>query len=366
MSSVPDTRVTVLNADEVNPGAAYVLYWMIAARRTRWNFGLQYAVEQARRLKRPVLVLEALRCGYHWASGRHHRFVIDGMVDNAQRLTRKGLRYFPYVEPRINAGKGLLAALGERACLIVTDQYPAFFLPHMLRAAASRVSVRMEAVDSNGLLPLIATDRAYPTAYAFRRHLQKTLPNHLADLPVEDPLKGLRLPEFDVSLAEVEERWPTWSVEAGRTGDRLKPLPIDHEVDAVSVHGGETAARECLARFVDHRLSRYGELRNSVEHDVTSGLSPYLHFGHISPHEVFRAVMDLEDWPDDHVFPKANGSRSGWWGVSKAAEGFLDQLITWRELGFNMCTHRGDYDRYESLPVWAQATLREHRADSRP
>ncbi len=33
----------------------------------------------------------------------------------------------------------------------------------------------------------------------------------------------------------------------------------------------------------------------------------------------------------------ALGSRSGWWGVSSAAEAFLDQLVTWRELGFNMC-----------------------------
>ena len=65
----------------------------------------------------------------------------------------------------------------------------------------------------------------------------------------------------------------------------------------------------------------------------------------------------------------ADGAREGWWGVSGPAEAFLDQLVTWRELGFNMCVHRpSDYDRYESLPAWARATLggaRRRRAGAR-
>jgi deoxyribodipyrimidine photo-lyase len=43
----------------------------------------------------------------------------------------------------------------------------------------------------------------------------------------------------------------------------------------------------------------------------------------------------------------------------------LDQLITWRELGYNMCWQRDDYDRYESLPAWAKKTLAEHARDPR-
>jgi deoxyribodipyrimidine photo-lyase len=52
--------------------------------------------------------------------------------------------------------------------------------------------------------------------------------------------------------------------------------------------------------------------------------------------------------------------------MSRSAESFLDQLITWRELGYNMCTHLPLYDRYESLPAWAQETLNRHRKDPRP
>jgi deoxyribodipyrimidine photo-lyase len=52
--------------------------------------------------------------------------------------------------------------------------------------------------------------------------------------------------------------------------------------------------------------------------------------------------------------------------VSAAAEAFLDELVTWRELGFNMCAWRADFDRYESLPAWARAALDAHAADRRP
>jgi deoxyribodipyrimidine photo-lyase len=52
--------------------------------------------------------------------------------------------------------------------------------------------------------------------------------------------------------------------------------------------------------------------------------------------------------------------------MSVPAEAFLDQLVTWREVGLNMCTLRpDDYMRYESLPDWAQKTLADHQKDPR-
>jgi len=62
---------------------------------------------------------------------------------------------------------------------------------------------------------------------------------------------------------------------------------------------------------------------------------------------------------------KPTGRREGWWNMSQGAEAFLDQLITWRELGFNMCWSNDSYTKYESLPQWARTTLEEHRHDTR-
>jgi deoxyribodipyrimidine photo-lyase len=73
-----------------------------------------------------------------------------------------------------------------------------------------------------------------------------------------------------------------------------------------------------------------------------------------------------EKWSPDKLSAKAAGKRAGWWGMSEPAEAFLDQLITWRELGYNFCSKRDDYDQYDSLPDWARATLAKHAGDPRP
>ncbi|MFM7115281.1 MAG: deoxyribodipyrimidine photolyase, partial [Planctomycetota bacterium] len=63
---------------------------------------------------------------------------------------------------------------------------------------------------------------------------------------------------------------------------------------------------------------------------------------------------------------KATGSNTGWWGAPPAVEAYLDQLITWRELGYNCCSLTTNYDQYQSLPGWAQKTLADHAKDKRP
>jgi len=50
--------------------------------------------------------------------------------------------------------------------------------------------------------------------------------------------------------------------------------------------GGETAGRERLERWLDDGLARYADARDDLGPDATSRLSPYLHFGCISPLEV--------------------------------------------------------------------------------
>jgi len=345
----------------VRADGRYVLYWMIAARRTRSSFGLQRAVDMAADLHRPLIVLEPLRCGYRWASDRFHRFAIDGMVVNARRLEGTGATYRPYVEPEPGAGRGLLETLAARACVVVTDDFPCFFLPRMVDAAEARIPVRLERIDSNGLFPMRATDKVFTAAHSFRRFLQRALPEHLEAAPAIDPLAGVRLPGLGALDPAIDRRWP-----AASPGE-LDPssLPIDHSVGPVSLEGGADAGESRWRRFLAERLDAYPEGRNHPDEDATSGLSPYLHFGHISAHDVFRDLVAREGWRPDRL-GAVTGSREGWWGMSAAAEAFLDQIVTWRELGFNRCALTDDYDRYDSLPSWARDTLETHAADPRP
>jgi deoxyribodipyrimidine photo-lyase len=155
---------------------AYVLYWTTMYRRAGSNFALERAAAWAHRLQRPLVVLEALRCDYRWASERLHRFVLEGMRDNAAAFAGKPLTYYPFVERVPGAGKGLLAALAKHACLVVGDDFPAFMLPRMAEAAGKQLDCRFEVVDSTGMLPMRVATRVFHRAVDFRRFLQKELP----------------------------------------------------------------------------------------------------------------------------------------------------------------------------------------------
>lgn len=366
MIAVPSIRVKKSNAQPVTASLEYVLYWMIASRRLQFNFALDRALEHCAALGKPLVIFEALRIGYPWASDRLHRFVLDGMADNARLCQEYGVRYYAYVEPTAGAGKGLLAALAENACVIVTDDFPCFFLPRMVASAAKKLPVLLETVDSNGLLPLYATDQVSLRAFDFRRILQKELPKHLSDFPQTDPLAKAKLPPAASLSRKITSNWPAAarSLLSGEPGF-LNGLPIDHSVLPAPPKGGRTSARACLQKFLDQKLPRYAEQRNEPEVDAASGLSPFLHFGHLSVHEVFCELMHRQKWLPEKLSLHATGSREGWWNMSATAEAFLDELITWREVGYNFSSHRRGYDKYESLPDWAQKSLQEHAKDKR-
>jgi len=214
-SRVPVHRIRDANSLPVRANGERVLYWMISSRRTRFNFGLERAAEWARHLGRPLVILEALRSDYRWANDRLHRFVIDGMADTAAALQGRAVTYHPYVEPQAGAGRGLLETLAADAAVVITDDFPTFFLPAMVKAAAEKIPVRVEAIDSNGLLPMAATERAFATAYALRRFLHKELLGHLADRTRS---------ELDSHQSEGSGRRPRSGPDAGgRPGGQAHP-----------------------------------------------------------------------------------------------------------------------------------------------
>lgn len=366
MGAVPKIRIRAVNVARTREDGDYVLYWMIASRRLHFNFALDRALEHCAAMKKPLLLFEPLRVGYPWASDRMHRFVIDGMADNARTCGERGVCYYPYVEPAPDADKGLLASLAENACVVVTDDYPCFFLPRMVESAGKKLRVALEAVDSNGLLPIAACPQVMGRAFDFRRFLQRELSKHLVDCPAGDPLRKARLPVPATIPAKIRKHWPAASPTL-LSGDpaHLKLLPIDHDVRPVELRGGHGHGRTHMLEFLERRFADYDEKRNEPELDAASGLSPYLHFGQLSVHEVFADLAHKERWKPEKLSLRATGSREGWWNMSGNAESFLDEIITWREVGFNFCAQRRDYDRYESLPDWAKKTLQEHAKDQR-
>lgn len=360
----PAIRVRRLNDRAIRSDGKYVLYWMTAFRRMDWNFSMDLAVDWARELNRPLLVLEALRTDYRWATDRFHQFVLQGMRDNLETARAAKVAYYPFVEQKRGQGKGLLATLAADACLIVGDDFPSFFLPRMLEAAAEQVEAPLYVVDSNGLLPLRSTEKVFARAVDFRRFLQKELPRHLETFPRER-LSGGGLPPFEGLPASLTKRWPSFEDRLQQEDWDLSTFPIDHAVTAVDAPGGTREGKRRWKAFLDERLDRYGEDRNVPDRRGSSELSPYLHFGFFSVHQAFRDLTRREGWTPDKLGQKATGKREGWWGMGGETEAFLDELVTWRELGFNRSVRVGEEEGIESLPDWARKTLSDHRPDLR-
>jgi deoxyribodipyrimidine photo-lyase len=338
---------------------------MTAFRRLHSNFALQRAVELAIELQRPLLILEALRVSYPWASDRFHQFIIDGMRDNAREVASTHAGYLAYVEPSRGDGHALAQTLAEQASAVVTDDFPCFFHPTMYQRVVRKWKAYVELVDSNGILPIHAADRTFTVAHSYRRYMQKVIAADAPVFPEDNPLQHPKLPPWKGKAASLAPRWKFLSpTELDRLD--LSPLPIDHSVAPTGERGGRVAALQCMQRFVSQRLDNYSEARNEPEMQGSSNLSSYMHFGHISPHEVFQQVTQANPkWSLDKI-GKPNGKMTGFWKLGENIEAFMDQLMTWREIGFNMCVREPNYDRYESLPDWAQVTLAKHATDSRP
>lgn len=369
LNATPELRIRKANAIPVSSDGAFVLYWMTAYRRLQCNFALQRAVEWAESLRRPLVILEAIRPHYRWACDRFHQFMIDGMIENARRAQQYQVTYLAYVDrgipdPSATQKIDLAESLARHACVTVTDDFPCFFHPHLYQRILKRWPACIELVDSNGILPMRLHDRTFTVAHSYRRAMQKALVSQWPEFPARDPLSLLSQPRLASLPASIAEHWTLDSVEDLERFP-LSTLPIDHSVAPTGERGGTTPAQQALQRFVAKRLNAYDTDRNEPDQQGSSGLSSYLHFGHISPHEVFDAISSsCAGWSPEQL-ARPNGKMNGFWNLGTNAEAFMDQLMTWREIGFNMCCRESNYDRYESLPDWALKTLEDHAHDRR-
>tara|TARA_B100000945_G_C20424614_1_gene619733 strand:- start:614 stop:2134 length:1521 start_codon:yes stop_codon:yes gene_type:complete len=374
-----DSRIRILVDTPLNKSGEFVLYWMTAQRRATWNPALQHAADLAEMLNRPLLVVEPFSSDYSFASDRLVTFVVQGMLDNRKSFEELGIRYIPWVETHRERGAGLLSRIASKSCVVVIDDFPCGHPRFVLERAQKILDTRLHAVDGCGVIPMSWTDKAPPLAHTFRRVVQRRILDVILDGPKENPLES-RSNVLSISDNQYESlmesldfegtplEWLWRVAEGGITGrEALNPLPIDHDVFPVSnCRGGSVEANRLLEIFINKKVAHYSDGRNNPSNCTTSRLSPWLHFGHISALEVVHRVLQKYQWDPSMSSEKVSGSRHGWWGLDEAPESFLDQIITWRDLGFHFAYHRPDYASFESIPEWAQMTLINHANDPRP
>ena len=323
----------------------FILYWMQGVTmRSRANFALNFAVEQANSLGLPVLVYQGLRHDYPWASDRHHTFILESARDLYRGFAARGIPYAFYLETAVEqAGRRTrespLVALARRAALVVTDFFPTFIQPRQLKRLRDKTDTPVIAVDSATVVPLRAHERTYSTARSIRPILMDALPHQL--FAVDDAEPRVRRPieiPFDQPLG------------AGTTDAGIAALvaqcDIDHSVaPSPTIRGGERAARARLAAFVAHGLPRYLD-RGDPNVDATSRLSAHLHFGTISIQEVLLTARAA--------------------GPAECYAKFLDEALTWRELAHNLVFKTPKHRTLDAVPAWARKELDDHSADPRP
>lgn len=362
--TVPEFRLTAPHNVSPNTSGEYVVYWMTAFRRTEWNYALQRAAQWSEELKKPLIIFEPLRVGYRWANDRLHQFVVEGMRANAISLQNSSATYYPYLENQRGEGAGLIEALATRAAVIVGDEYPCFFLKHLPKWFAARATCRYEIVDSNGLMPLRVPDKIFTVAHSYRRFMQKQVDTLLTQKPLANTLAHFDLPKPTAVPKEILRRWPIAKAALKDEPIDWSSFDIDHSVAPTDMRGGRSEARRRWQNFLNQRSLRYNEDRNHPDSDGSSHLSPYLHFGHISAHEIFFELLEHEGFAPQQL-ARPNGKVNGFWNMSASTEAFLDQLLTWREIGFNQCFLDRHYDSYRSLPAWVRASLQKHSRDKR-
>lgn len=377
MNSNISDRVRLVNDKPINEDGEFILYWMIATRRYNYNASLQLAAELAQEHDLPLLVIEEISTSHKFANDRIATFMIQGMVENIATFRDNNIRYIPWVETPLSGPIGLLKEIAKRAKIIVSDEFPTYYPRRAIEAASESIPIQMYTADSNGVIPMSWTDSAHTTAHGFRRWIHANFTRCPETWPKRNPIpKNSNLMMSDELFSSIIEgcsvklppfEWLWRCSEGGSVGRKaLSAIDVDHTVEPVRMaNGGRTTAKRKLANFLTNNLDRYHLDRNSVDNSAVSGLSPWLHFGHISSIEIVEQILNQNNWTPEHIDMARKGSREGWWGLSQGIESFLDQIITWRELGFNNAYHNENHNKFESIPEWAKKTLAEHSDDER-
>ncbi|MDR9447076.1 MAG: hypothetical protein RI519_05000 [Balneolaceae bacterium] len=369
-------RVRSLNDAPVNEAGDYILVWMQSAHRFAYHHGLEYAVAWANELQKPVVVYESMHCDDPWACDRFHALELDFMEEHltyatSHKKAKQGAwHYWPHLEEQAGTAEKGFETLAEHAAIIITDDFPVGPTRDRNAKWSKQVTAPYVLVDANGLIPLGQTTKDPYSAYIFRKIVQKSFHDAMEVIPSEDPLAALHIPGSDVqsaipvSLASIA---PHGGEIFAKRESWMAGLPIRHDVAPVETRGSREAALQRMHGFMQFDLLEYDDKRNHPDEHKTSRLSPWLHYGVLSAHEVVEAALAKmpSGWSMDEL-TYVGGKSEGFFNGDPNIESFLNEVVTWREVGYHYCHHRPDYADYESLPNWAMTTIDEHHSDARP
>ncbi|NCB00822.1 MAG: hypothetical protein EOM67_01475 [Spirochaetia bacterium] len=328
---IEQQRISQLNEKEVQKENSYVLYWMQGAARLRFNHALLYANELSQQLNKPLVVYFGVTDDYPEASIRHYHFMIQGIQEVYQSFFQQNIRM---VIAHTDVAKGAIRASCD-AVAVVTDAAYVRHEREWREFVASSIAAPLIMVESNLVVPIReASFKEEYSAATLRRKIEPQISFWAKEVPpleyegeyYNGPFCLEDIYDKDIDIL-------------------MNHLNIDKSIPIVkNKRGGETEARKTLDYFIEHHLDGYSTKRNDPLNTYYSELSPFLHYGQISPIEIYLEVNNtaIPDKLD-----------------------FIEQLVVRRELAFNFVFYNPHYDSFDGLPSWAKETLLRHSGDAR-
>lgn len=310
-------------------GKGPVVYWVSRDQRAHDNWALLWAQQEAITRQKALLVVFCLVPEHHGAGSRQNAFMLSGLKAMQKKLHELNINFTLLEQSPDKILPGFLHRID--AHILVSDFDPLRVLRQWKDKLANEVASPFYEVDSHNVIPAwIVSDKKEYAAYTIRPKIKRVLDDFLTDIP---PLKRHPV-DLDQGLNISGSNYDPGSFQ-GRTS-----------IANASPCAGEVKAMIAADTFVSNGLDSYSEYRNNPCVKGQSGLSPYLHFGHLSAQRLAWMV-----------------SRSELSAESK--EQFLEELIVRRELSDNFCLHEPFYDTFSGFPEWARKSLDLHRNDKR-
>jgi len=329
IETIQKERIKALNRKEIRKGG-YVLYWMQASHRVEYNHALEFAILKANELRQPVIVFFGITDQFPEANERHYTFMLEGLKEVKHSLEKRGIQMvILHKSPEI----GVLQ-LSKKASLVVVDRGYLRIQRGWRNDASKKINCPLIQVETDVVIPVEETSiKEEYAAATIRSKIKRKLNAFLIPLKDHEPITDSLSLDFDsFDIEDVEKA--------------ISKLRIDLSVKRVNgFHGGTKEGISHLEIFLESKLDRFPELRNDPTLDYLSHMSPYLHFGQISPLYIALKVSKTR---------------------SLGAEAFLEELIIRRELSMNFVFYNEKYDSFTSIPNWAKKTLRTHQKDRRP
>ena len=305
-----------------------VLYWMSRDKRVDDNWALLAAQSVALNNKVPLIVCFQYLGHFPEANIRQYGFQLKGLLELKNKLESLNIEF---ILSQGRASEVIPRIIDEKVVgTIITDYSPLRVYKKRVSKVLNRTKIPFYQIDAHNIVPVWkASPKKEYAAYTIRKKIHDNLDQFLTDYPslIKHPYGNIR--KNDISYDNI-----------------VKGLKIDFSVQEVDwLVPGEIAAKNKLDLLRDS-LAGYDESRNDPTKDALSNLSPYFHFGHISPQ---RVALDIKN----SSLPEQDKNS------------FLEEMIVRRELSDNFCEYEPNYDYFEGFHDWAKKTLNEHRNDER-